>query len=470
MHLSAPRSPPRRPRKNDDVPEPAASAPNEWARDSVSLSALGRAVSRKPRGVTGKKKSGGAEKTGISRVALADTLETLEAHFPPASALRAALPAALLNTPLVLWGVGAPADLVGLASYASAASAGAPNSVTTAARDFALLGCRVPAPALSGEPPLTAPQFAAIAAARALGAGDCVAPADRERLFACMPVEQVEWLVFAAALSPVLATAVEAADVLLAGSITCGECGITHASHDAALPAVRARSGARSLPRAATLSTSSTPSGKRGGSANSGPFSGGRLGGDMRAFGTTPGTWPRVGRYLSRRLGHEFPIMRSLRHARPMRALAATLVRVAEGAGCEISLRMKCLAAMVYAGVHNNKRMSDEWRGMASARGLRSPVFDAVDAFVQESALRCCDLSRTRSCLEDALINPQQQAVLLVAKEFARGGAPSPVVMCAATRHLDRRHVGEIASFIAVLSAYHRLYLFYLPEYHETSH
>lgn len=410
----------------------------------MSLGALGRAVSRK-KGL-GK---GGSAVASSDDTRLNDALARLEREFAPAAALHKALPLALLNTPLAQWGVGAPLSLVALAAHGAAIRVDDTDisGVRSSSRMFAMIHAKLDAATLAGDPPLTAAQYATIAASGGLGAGHALNAVDRQRLFACLPPDHVEWLVFAAILPTILATAAVAVSAI--DTPGCQRCTAAVTDEQAPRPVPRRGGGAAADACAPFPSPGAT-----------------RIGADVRKLAGVPGAWPRVGRYLKRRVGHRFPVMRCLQHSRATRALAATMHRMTNTSDCGVSLRMKALIGMVFGGVNGNARMRDEWREIAMAHGLARPVFDAVDAFVQESALKGCGLDEARSCLDDERFSFTQQTVLLVAKDLSRTPVRrvSEAVCCAARQHLNGALVGEIAAFVAVLAAFHRLHLFYLGD------
>ncbi len=442
-----PRSPPRRPRNSSvppdssTLPTPATArrtetaplagsdgtAPNgpsatprtgigasvDWARDSVSLTGLRLRSRRNAAAKREKSKLGSITKpNNADEVSIA----TLESLYAPASLMHTSLSAALLNSPRTPRSSWCLSPVVSVAAYASARA----TCCESVAR-------RCSARSQSNSPAAVAVREVA----RRLGAGAEIPRNTRDRLYANLPPNEVEWVVFAASLPALLATSSAAAKALIAPSSCpcCGERGIVVTP-----PSSTSSSAANSIR-------------------------------SVRSVGV-PGGWPRVGRYLQRKLGHDFPVFKCVRQVRVGRAFASALTRVADDGG--VSTRMKCLVGIVFGTVVRNERMAEEWAIMAESRGLKQPLFGAVKAFAWESALKSCELDAARSCLEDAM-SRQQQSVLVWAKECAAvvgrpGGEMSAVVVRAVQKHLTPELMAEVAAFCALLAALHRVYLFFLPD------
>lgn len=300
-------------------------------------------------------------------------------------------------------------------SHAPAAALHASASATNSGAATRRAAARTPAPPPDVVPPVCSD------VGRALGAGVKVPSTVRGRLFSACSPSDVEWCVYAAAL-PVAWAVLHAAGTALSSPRPCGCCS-----------------------RSPTLRT--------------GPTYGGAL-----STTRVPASWPRVGRWLMRRMGHPFGVFRALRHSRAIRVLATSLYKL--GADGAVSCRLKCLVGYVYALTVGDMRSAAAWRTMASERGLRSNLFRAVKAFVSESPLRTCDLRSRRSCIEEAM-PPQQQAVLVWAKECALlvGRKPEAsvdsTVVAACAHYLDAQVMAEIAGFVAVISVLGRVCSFY---------
>lgn len=440
-----PRSPPRRPRKpsppdssfqtpatarrtetaplaggEGSAPSTPSAAPRtgigasvDWARDSVSLTGL-RLRSR--RNAAAKREKSKLGSTSNPNDTDEVNIATLESLYTPASLMHNVLSSALLNSPRSSRSSWCLSPVVSVAAYASAR---ATCCESVARRCSARSQSNSPAAVVVRE------------VARRLGAGARIPRNTRDRLYANLPPNEVEWAVFAASLPALLATSSAAANALIspASCPCCGQRGMTVA------------------PPQSTSSSTTNP---------------------IRSVRSVavPGSWPRVGRYLQRKLGHDFPVFRCIRQVRVGRAFASTLTRVADDGG--VSTRMKCLVGIVFGTVVGNERMAEEWAMMAETRGLKQPLFRAVKAFAWESALKSCELDTARSCLEDAM-SRQQQSVMLWAKECAAvvgrpGGEMSAVVVRAVEKHLTPELMAEVAAFCGLLAALHRIYLFYLPD------
>lgn len=484
MHLPADASP--RPRRLSAMrrsanpppssPEPVAgpgrpAKSHTWGRESLSLSLL-----RLQPSSAAKAHAAAAGERGPARFATAPTLRpqsgkagaaavptsrTPAQLFPPAAAVESALVGSLLHGPRARSAHARTAALGALALHAAAASAGPARLALQAAAHAAR--CGVAMPALAGER-LTPAQRAAGAVGSKLGAASPAGPLtrpERERLYASAGPGDVEWVVLASSVAAFLSVFARAIE---AGLGAAGSAPPTPGSPK--LPRVRsAARGLPGLPRTGSRRGLGTRSAHGSEKRDAGPFAGARAR-EGRLGPGAPGAWPRLARQLTRRLGHDFPVFRCLRHVRAAKALAGALVRAAEGPGCAISLRVKCLVALVFAVSKGNRRMAAEFKLLARQRGLRGPVFKAVEAFVLESDVKTADLGEARSVLEDARMTRTQQAVLLVAKCCARpppaGGAE--VILEAVAPHLAPEHVAETVTWVATLAALHSVYMFYLPD------
>lgn len=390
----------------------------------------------------------------------------IESLYPTAAVMHTLLAGAFLNAPRSLRSTWIIPPIIAASAYASAKATGCEE---VARRCLAISTTNG-----GGNNNILA-GGAAVAAAkelsRRLGGGLRISKQVRDRVNSLMTSSDIEWVVYAAALPVLLATSAAASKALLTPE-SCPCCG--NRSGGFALAATAAAlSGGYGVGR-----TSSGASSNGSGSSNAN----GNI--KLPSLLGVPGNHPRIGRWLTRRLGHDFPVLKNLRHSRVIRSLIYTLVKVTDNGG--ISCRMKCLIGYAYGVLKDDESDLDndewtcEWQLMASNRGLGTQLFRNVAAFVSESTLKSCHLENSPSVLEDAMPRTQQ-SVLIWAKECAQvigqkngtnkknnnGRITSssnqipPAVTRAVGKYLGADLMSEIAAFVALLAALHRIYLFY---------
>ena len=104
---------------------------------------------------------------------------------------------------------------------------------------------------------------------------------------------------------------------------------------------------------------------------------------DRRWTAGVPSRWPAVGRYLSARTGHDFPVLRHLTHRRAVRAIATMLRDNAAPSRSHIGLDVKHRAGVVYATVVEDDGLAQEARILARRAGAGGDL-DAIARFAAE--------------------------------------------------------------------------------------
>jgi len=370
----------------------------------------------------------------------------LESLYPTAAVMHTLLAGAFLNAPRSLRSTWNIPPIIAASAYASAKATGCEEVARR---------CLAISTSNGGNSNLIS-GGAAVAAAkelsRRLGAGLRISKSVRDRVNSLMTSSDVEWVVYAAALPVLLATSAAASRALLVPE-SCPCCG--NRSGGFALAATAAAlNGGYAIGRSPGDNNNNNNT-----NTNNNTSSGIKL----PSLLGVPGNHPRVGRWLNKRLGHAFPMFKHLRHSRVIRSLIYMLYKVSETGG--LSTRMKCLIGYSFGVLKDDEEWTYEWQLLASNRGLGTQLFRNVSAFISESTLKSCDLENTPSVLEDAMPRTQQ-SVLIWAKECAlltsknTNQLPPPVTR-AAGKYLGADLLSEISAFVALLSAIHRIYLFY---------
>ncbi len=323
-----------------------------------------------------------------------------------------------LNLPFVLWGLGAPRDLLGLALYASSRTAGcAYCSAHTCS--FALRRGATPdkvSHATDEDPGRYSPvERAVIGVARAMSrvpAG--VTEEDRRALRSQLSAAGAEWIVLGVAMMGFLNKFMDALGVELETE-THGEVGglLSPSGWSAGQHFDGDVVPVGELPAADGLFT-------RLGVLREAPSA---ISLDRQWTAGVPDRWPQVGRYLESKTGYAFPVLSRLSHRRCVRALATMLRDNLDPASSVVGLPSKLGAAAIYAEVVGDAALSAE-------------------------------IARLGPASTDARI-----------EALARAIAPSPAVVDAAVvegcRGMPAAALVEIVTFVSLVQLVHRIEAFF---------
>jgi alkylhydroperoxidase family enzyme len=382
--------------------------------------------------------------------------------WPPGFRTYNLMVPSFLNLPALLFGVGVPKDVVGLAMYAASRTAGcAYCSAHTCS--FALRRGTAPQKVVAAfgatEDGLHTPaERAAIELGEALSTiPSTFTPADRARLEKHFPPAQAEWLALAVAMMGFLNKFMDAAGVPLEEA-TVGEVGsligpsgwspgrhLDHAVPNTAPP--RADGFGTTLgvlryaPSAAAL--------------------------DRRWTAGVPAKWPAVGEYLREQTGHNFPLLGRMRHARPRRALATILRDNLAPAGTRLGLPAKMLAGLVYSTVVGDDALADEARHLAMLAGVGEPTVEGVAAFAASRTGPGAgeDLAGGEASLA-ALDGVDEAGVsaLVLAKACSSSPAQvTPQLIARAGVLLEAPAIVELLVWVSVEQLLHRLSAYLVP-------
>jgi hypothetical protein len=362
-----------------------------------------------------------------------------------------------LNLPLLLFGGGAPKEIVGLAMYTSSRTAGcaycsahtcsfALRRGTAAEKIAAAYG------STSDESAFSATEQAVITAAEHLAQiPSTFTAADRVRLEQHVTPAQAEWLALAVAMMGFLNKFMDAVGVPLEeqtlGEVgpVIGASGWTPGKHgrDAASEGTPPRAETiwttlgvlRHAPRAAML--------------------------DRRWTAGVPSRWPAVGAYLREQTGHDFPILGRMQHARPRRALATMLRDNLAASDSRIGLRVKTLAGLVYATVVQDEALAAEARWLAKNSGVQEGALSAVAEFASTPPLfdTGSDVEASELALRsDKRIDETWCDALLIAKasSFSPAQMTAPLVNRIGAK-LPPEALVELLTWISVQQLLHRL-------------
>jgi hypothetical protein len=323
-----------------------------------------------------------------------------------------------LNLPVLIWGMGAPRDVLGLAMYASSRAAGcaycSAHTCSFALRRGAS-AAKVAAAAGTDLVDYTSAERAAVAMAGALSTVPPTFTAvHREELTASFAPADAEWIFLGVAMMGFLNKFMDALGVDLEGT-TVEEVRDVIAPSGWS-PGKHGDGGARpsgAPPRPDGLAT-------KLGILRYAP---GALSLDKKWTAGVPDRWPRVGEVLRERTGHDFPVLAKLTHRRAVRALATMLLDNLDPKTSVIGIAKKLEAGAVFARAIGDELVEAQLRKLgASERDVR------VEA-------------------------------------LARAIAPSPAVVDEGVvdtcRDLPPAALVEVVAFVSLVQLWHRVETFY---------
>ncbi len=158
---------------------------------------------------------------------------------------------------------------------------------------------------------------------------------------------------------------------------------------------------------------------------------------------------------LEAEVGHSFPVLASMNHARPVRALATVLRDNLDPDLSALGLRAKAMVGLVYARVVGDEVLTAECIQLAERvdPNCNHRLLTAIGRFAAEPA--------ETAVLPPGLTREEAAAVML-----AKVGAPSPSVVNEisiehATDALNPEQIVEVVVWLSVQQLLHRLYMFY---------
>lgn len=387
--------------------------------------------------------------------------------FPPAFTTYNLLVPNCINVPFLMWGVAAPVDLISLATYYAARSSQcAYCSLHTC--NFALRR-GLDEEALTGSRSFSDKEAAVVEVALNMSSfPNHLVEEDRRNLFRHLSPANVEWVVLAISMIGYLTTFMSAlgTDMEQAAIEETGEllkaAGWSEGKHDVTAPdgylqeaePVPQRGDTfisnvlmlRHIPSAVKFDTSAT---KR-----------------------IPAAWPAIGEYLNRNVGHSFPILGLLNHARAVRAIAEAIRLNLDAIVCGIEPDTKYLIGIVFAGVNRNRLMAKEFRKMTMMMVdyFDDDMINAIYEFSREETDFSVDFlsALSDSALMDAPLTELQVRLLYVAKACAFAPTRTTQAVIDATKQLRADNTVELLNWVSLLSLLQKLYIFYYPSCSES--
>ncbi len=177
-----------------------------------------------------------------------------------------------------------------------------------------------------------------------------------------------------------------------------------------------------------------------------------------------PSSAPDLRRYLREHRNVDVPVLSRMRHAKPMRGLAAMFDQNLDPTTSSVGLGDKALAGLVYASMVGDASLIDVGRSAASAHGV-APT--AIDAAIAAGADAAFPLRSDAELADPGFRSPHAEpGHTLAVIKLAHAIAPSPAVttdeLAAATAEaLSSAEVIEVAVWISVLQLVHRITRFY---------
>jgi alkylhydroperoxidase family enzyme len=338
--------------------------------------------------------------------------------WPPAFRTYNVMVPSFLNLPLLVWGMGAPAPLLGLAMYAASREAGcmycSAHTCSFALRRGAAFD-KVAGATDADLSRYTPAERACVELGRALAHVPAAMTVEHRRaLEAHLSPVDAEWTALSVGMMGFLNKIMDALGVELEGETVAEVRGVVepsgwtpgkHLDGEAPAPVPP--------PRADGLVT-------KLGVVRHAP---GALALDRKWTAGVPDRWPAAGDYLRERTGHTFPLLARMTRRRPIRALATMLRDNLDAAASVVGVPRKVAAGIVFAQVVGNTGLEAQLRSLGPVES---------DATV-ESLARAISGSPAR--VDDGVV------------DRARALAPAAIV--------------EVVTFVSLMQLVHRLESFY---------
>ncbi|MEL7157619.1 MAG: hypothetical protein AAFN30_13585 [Actinomycetota bacterium] len=172
----------------------------------------------------------------------------------------------------------------------------------------------------------------------------------------------------------------------------------------------------------------------------------------------TKGVSGRVGSalmMLEDEVGYSFPVLASLHHKKPVKAIATVLRDNLDPARSEIGLSAKVMAGLVFAKVVGNEMLTAEMVQLAQL-----PSID-IDTQLLVEVGQFAEMRTDGATVPWGLSTAESAAIVL-----AKSGAPSPssvneITISNVNQHLTPPEIVEIVVWLSVLQMLHRLYVYY---------
>jgi alkylhydroperoxidase family enzyme len=344
-----------------------------------------------------------------------------------------------LNLPVSLTGVGVPKDLVGLAMYESSRAAGcAYCSAHTCS--FALRRGSS-ADAVTGEA-RTPVETAVVDLAHALSTvPHHYDPSLDEALAEHLPPDQLEWVVMGVAMMGFLNKFMDALGVELEQEAIddvadlIEPTGWSVGQHEWAVEpgTLRPREGGSGPPEADSLSTALPVLRNAIGAV--------RL--DRRWIGVVPRNGAAARRQIAG-LGFDEPLLETMRHAKPRRALAAALHHNLDPGQSALGVDLKALGGLVFANRLGSDHLADRARRLAEHHGAVPAVIEVADGYDPAGG-------------QPEGLDDRTRAVLRLANAFGPSPAEVDATAVEASSALTAQEIVELAVWTSVNQAIHRL-------------
>jgi len=385
----------------------------------------------------------------------------------------------MLNLPASLVGQGAPKDLIGLAMYVSSRAAEC-MYCSAHSCSFALRRGTTPEALVGNYSPVEA-AVARVAEAIARVPAD-ITKADVVELESFLPAEDVEWVVLSVAMMGFLNKFMDTMGIELEEAAISdveeliGPTGWQvgkHGWNSEGIDDIDMTEGRPLRPRSTAGTGNGGGPGTSGGSSDRQPgyltVPKDSLGTYLKVFRQAPGAIRKERQWtkgmssriapalltLETDVGHSFPILASLHHSRPVRAIATVLRDNLDESTSELGLRAKCLVGLVYARVVGNEVLTSE------AIQLAQTLVPDLDHTLLTAVGRFATAPPHKAVLPARLSSVEQAAVML-----AKVASPSPsqvneISIASAAEALTPAQTVETVVWLSVQQLLNRLYIYY---------
>ncbi len=359
-----------------------------------------------------------------------------------------------LNLPKMLFGLGAPKDLVGLSIYQSSMASQCAYCSSHCC-SFALRRGASPKSMLGEATPT---QQAVLDIADAMGRlPDTLEEYHIRDLKSNLSAENAEWMIMGIAMMGYLNKFMDAVGVPLEPESIAD-------AHSIMSPA--GWTPKHHVPASSPLPTSVTPP-----VDNLGTYlsvlrqAPGALRFDRKYLGGVPKKSLEARAHLKAQSSVDEPLLDRIRQSRPRRALTAMLAQNLDHETTQIGLDTKAYAALVFAEFARNEHRRAFALSLAAAHGaeMHAELSEALTTLSIEPTPMSERAIQTASDRLMAAGLSQKQAAAMI---LARASAPSPAdnvptVVAAATLHLNSAQVVELITWLSIQQLMHRLEIYY---------
>lgn len=154
-------------------------------------------------------------------------------------------------------------------------------------------------------------------------------------------------------------------------------------------------------------------------------------------------------------VGYAFPILASLRHKKPVKAIATVLRDNLDRTRSEIGLPAKCFAGLVFAKVVQNEMLVAEMVQLSNSMALD------IDPGLMVDVVHFADQASEKTSMPNGLSTAEAAAVILAKATSTSPSNVTEITIATVTTLLTPEQIVEIVVWLSVLQMLHRLYAYH---------